>query len=232
MTTTTQPTQSIPTSKPNTPQAVEQWLNPIKWQLFGTLTFPFSPSTETAARKLGELVNILEKGIRTRIGYVAGTESKTKFGAPVARHIHLALAAARPIPHQMVEDIWNQAVGRRTKANESDEKMKAKESDLAAVVPFESGRGGISYIVKNIADPDCSVDYRNLSYFAAIPSAAAQDRKARRLARRFQAQASTAPDTYKPKASTKSSQPDAGALRAFPAREFPANAWIAAPKAA
>lgn len=164
----------------NTPDAVANWLQPIRWQLFATLEFPWRARPETASRKFAELVDKMERSLRTRVCYVNATETRSKTGAIVPLHFHAAFTAVRPISHQLVAGIWNASIGRAT----------SEAGDLALVEPYDLSRDGIRYITKLMADPDCGLDLRNVHLFnKAIAVEPKQDHVSLRSARRLIAQA-------------------------------------------
>ena len=164
------------------PEAVANWLQPIQWQLFATLEFPWRPRPETAGRKFAELVNTMERSLRTRVCYVNATETRSKSGTIVPLHFHAAFTAARPIPHKLVAGIWNASVGRAA----------SEGGDLALVEPYDLSRDGIRYITKLMAHPACGLDLRNVHLFnKAIRIETKTDHASLRSARRFQAQGGT-----------------------------------------
>jgi hypothetical protein len=164
------------------PDAVANWLRPIEWQLFATLEFPWRARPETAGRKFAELVNTMERSLRTRVCYVNATETRSKTGSIVPLHFHAAFTAVRPISHQLVAGIWNASVGR----------VASEAGDLAQVEPYDLSRDGIRYITKLMADPDCGLDVRNVHLFnKAIRIETKTDHASLRSARRFQAQGGT-----------------------------------------
>jgi hypothetical protein len=162
------------------PDAVANWLRPIQWQLFATLEFPWRARPETAGRKFAELVDKMERSLRTRVCYVNATETRSKTGSIVPLHFHAAFTAVRPISHQLVAGIWNASVGRAA----------SEAGDLAQVEPYDLSRDGIRYITKLMADPDCGLDLRNVHLFnKAIAVETKQDHASLRAARRLIAQA-------------------------------------------
>jgi hypothetical protein len=90
-------------SELGTVNALAEWLHPIPWQLFATLTFPWNVTSETADRKLREFINRLEKTLRSRVCHVAARESESKTGAAVPWHFHLLLASLETIPADLVD---------------------------------------------------------------------------------------------------------------------------------
>src|SRR5258708_3315810 len=86
--------------------AVAEMVRPIEWQYFVTVDFPWDVRPETADGKFNAFINELERGMKTRIGYVVGKESRSKSGAAVPLHFHCCLTALKPIDGSQIENIW------------------------------------------------------------------------------------------------------------------------------
>lgn len=158
------------------PAALAEWLNPISWQAFGTFEFPWRARPETAGLKFDEIIDRLERGMRTRVCFVRAAETKSKSGAPVPLHLHAALTATKHISCELVTDLWNSSVGRT-------------DGDLALVEPYNPALGGIAYIAKQINDHGCEWDCRNVHLFNRnIQVEQKTDHASIRSARRWQAQ--------------------------------------------
>jgi hypothetical protein len=171
--------QTTQVARPSVQAAVAEWLLPIRWQLFATLEFPWKAKPETATLKFDEMIDKMERTLRTRVCYVNASETRSKSGAQVPLHIHASFTSARPIPHQLVAGIWNEGVGRTNSVG----------GDLARVEPFNPAMGGIAYTVKLINDSDCEWGFRNLHLFNPnIQIEPKTDHVSLRLARRWQAQ--------------------------------------------
>jgi len=136
-------------------RATAEWLRPVPWQLFATLEFPWNASHKTASRLFDSLINKLERFMRTRVCFLRALENRSKRGERVPVHIHSALACLRPISPQLVSGIWFASVGR----------PDSKESDLVEIESFDSSMSGVDYIVKQMGDPDCEWDIRNVHLF-------------------------------------------------------------------
>jgi len=160
----------------DTQDAVAQWMRPIPWQSFLTLTFPFAPSAQVATAKFDELVNELEKAIRIKVGFVVAQETRDKSGHYAQRHLHSVMTAAKPIPAQLVVDLWNQSMGRSHQV----------DCDLALVTPYTSEGDPLGYMCKQIALDDSVWDLRNVeSFLPGHVSEPVTTHKALRGARRF-----------------------------------------------
>lgn len=158
------------------PAALAEWLNPISWQAFGTFELPWRAKPETARHKFDEMIDRLERGMRTRVCFVRAAETKSKSGAPVPLHLHAALTATKPISCELVTDLWNSSVGRT-------------DGDLALVEPYNPALSGIAYIAKQINDHGCEWDCRNVHLFNRnIQIEPKADHASLRSARRWQAQ--------------------------------------------
>src|ERR1035438_7489724 len=114
--------------------AAAEWLEPIPWQLFCTLEFPYKARPELAVKKFDSMVNNLERSLRTRVCYVNASETRSKSGAVVPLHFHTLLTSARPISTQLVTGMWNEGVGRTNSVG----------GDLAQVESFDPSMGGVS----------------------------------------------------------------------------------------
>jgi hypothetical protein len=174
--------------------AISEWLKPIKWQHFCTLEQPWSARPETAIAKFTSMVNKLERTIRTRACVVYGAETRSKSGATVPVHFHAALTAVKPIPAQLIVDLWLHEVGRDGSITSSSGEVVVRKgkvkSDLALVVPYNPSLNGIGYIMKQVQDDSFHWDSRNINLFAPPASIdTKQDHAALRAARRLQKQA-------------------------------------------
>ncbi len=130
------------------------------------------------------MLNSLERNLRTRIAYVKSTEIRSKSGAVVPRHIHCVLTAIKPIPADLVKELWLSGVGR----------PQIEKSDLAVVEPYKPGCGGIAYITKQIGTQHGDWSFKNVQLFApGIESEPKTDHASLRAARRWQAQIRPAP---------------------------------------
>ena len=176
--------QTVSIGTRNVPLATVQWLQSVPWQLFATLEFPYLRTRYEPARlKFAEMVNTVERSLRTRLGYLYAMETRSKSGAVVPLHFHAAFTAIRPIPDWLVAGVWNQAVGRSNSVG----------GDLALVEPYDPSMGGIEYIVKQVGDPNCEWDCRNVHLFSnSIQLEPKSDHASLRSARRWQQQVSIA----------------------------------------
>src|SRR5690348_6983734 len=94
----------IPEADRRTLAAMAEWLSPVDWQLFATLTFPIPRGLEKAKSNLRLFVNELERDLKGNICYVAGAERIPGLvGVEVSWHFHLIITAIRPLPPSQVE---------------------------------------------------------------------------------------------------------------------------------
>ena len=161
--------------------ATAEWLQPIPFQLFATLEFPWIANSEAAHKQWARLINTIERSMRSRVCHVSAFENRSKSGGMVTLHIHSALAALNPIPPQLVTDTWLSLVGR----------TKSLQSDLVKIEPLNDSKSAVPYILKQIGDPDCDWDFHNVHLFnPLVQSAPQRDHVTLRSARRWQQQAS------------------------------------------
>ena len=99
-------------AKASAQAAVAECFQPVPWQLFATLEFPWNAKPETANLKFDRMIDTVERSLRTRVCYVNASETRSKSGALVPLHFHAAFAAARPISRQLVAGVWGEGVGR------------------------------------------------------------------------------------------------------------------------
>ena len=162
-------------------ESLTEWLEVIPWQVIATLEFPWTSGTWSADRRFSEFVNLMERGVRGRVCSLSAVESHRRDGSPVSAHIHAALAARMPITPTMVSDTWNHALGR----------YDPSRSDLARVSDYNPSQGGLSYILKQVTNPDCQWDVHNLEFFnPTMDFSDKRDHAALRSARRWSQQVS------------------------------------------
>ncbi len=163
---------------------VASWLNPVQWQLFATLEFTWNIKPETANIKFRELINSLERTLRTRICFVNSLENRSKSGVIIFPHYHAAFTAAKIIPCQLVASLWNFVIGR----------SPSESGDLVLVEPFDPAKNGIAFIAKQITDESCEWDFRNIDLFNGSSQPAQKtDHATQRSARRLKAQVDASP---------------------------------------
>lgn len=137
----------IPAADRRVITAMADWLRPINWQLFATLTFPVPRRLETAQSDLKRFVNELEREIRRNICYVAGAERiPGPAGFEVSWHFHLMIASVHELPALQVERAWRRMFGPGKKT------LEHPDGDSAVVYPFKPGKLGIEYCLKRMND--------------------------------------------------------------------------------
>jgi hypothetical protein len=143
----------IPEAERQTVDAYAKWLKPIPWQLFATFTHPWNVTSETADRKLRELINALERDLKDSICFVAGKERRSlSAGMSVPWHFHVLMTAHHPIPPDLVENSWRQLVRPHTKLADglSVADGKSVKDDSVVVEPYDTGLRGAEYCLKSI----------------------------------------------------------------------------------
>jgi hypothetical protein len=156
---------SSASSREQSPEAIAAWLNPVPWQIFGTLLFPWSARAETVAKRYASMINTLECKLRAPICHIHSVESRSKTGMVVPRHIHCAMAAYRIIDPDAVADLWENAV-HREHTDEGD--------DIAKVTAYNPARDGIGYVVKQVQYEHSSWDVEKVNLF--VPDSAADSK--------------------------------------------------------
>ena len=153
-----------------------EWLQPVPWQLWATLKFPYRAAQDSARHKFDEMANSIERSIRSRLCYVYAAEQRDRSGVVgVPLHIHAAFASLKTLTPQLVAGMWIGGVGRRDSV----------ASDLARVEPYDPSKDGLAYIVKQIGYADTQLDYKDIDRFSGSPLS---DRVQLREARRWQEQ--------------------------------------------
>lgn len=173
----------IPSRDREVVNQVAEWIRPIPWQLFVTLTFPWNIRAETADQKLGDFINEIERNLKTRICLIAGKEGVTKHGALVPWHFHLLLASVIPIPADMVEGTWRRLVGRSNSTSADDDSVDVRS--------FIADNLGEQYVAKMIASHYGDWNVRWLHLFnPAINYTPKRDHRLIRQRRRWEHQLS------------------------------------------
>ena len=104
--------QIIPPQDRAAVDAVAEWLKPVDWQWFITLTFSWNVRAETADQKFKDWVNRVERDLRNRMCFVAGKERKPDSdGMKVPWHFHVLVTSLVPIPRSLLELHWTRLVG-------------------------------------------------------------------------------------------------------------------------
>lgn len=179
----------IPWRDRNVVTAVAEWLRPVRWQWFVTLTFPWDVAYSTADRKLRELINALERFHRAPIGYVAGKESRSRHdGGRVPWHFHLLITSRCRVSKEALETLWLDQI-RRGLQSEAD---ILKRGEHALVEPYEAHRLGPEYCLKTMNE-DTSDWYihRLREFLPGLPGTAFPNHCTVRRQRRAIAQAAT-----------------------------------------
>jgi len=126
--------------------ATAKWLRPVRWQWFVTLTFPWNVRSETADRKLRELINLLERHHREVISFVAGKESRSRIGSSrIPWHFHLIVTSRVTVSKEALECYW---LGLIRYGGGMDTRL----TEHALVEPYHAHERGPEYCLKAVND--------------------------------------------------------------------------------
>lgn len=151
-----------------------KWLRSVQWKLFCTFTFAWRVSDAQAAKTFGTFINVLERHYRADVGYVRGDEKRfSGCGKPAcARHFHVLLACAVALDAETIAKRWTAMAGNRV------------EGTSASVVPYDPALDGVSYVLKQLYQPDGDWTIRKMELF--LPNAAELHMRTARCRRHFQ----------------------------------------------
>jgi hypothetical protein len=142
--------------------AVANWLRPIPWQWFATLTFHWNVRSETADLKLRQWINTIERETRERMCYVFGKEKKgPSLGKTVPWHFHLLATSKADLPKELLESVWQKLVGK-------GERMEIDGDvnyDSILVEPYSTHQKGAEYCLKSLGDSGGEWGFRWLDLF-------------------------------------------------------------------
>ena len=123
--------------------AVNDWLTPVPWQFFVTVEFTWDVRHETAVSKLKEYLRRISEQIREPVCFIAGMENESKTtGMRVPWHFHLLMTAHRPIPEDLLRQVWWNMVGRGTKT------LIHPEGSSVVLEQVDPERAGLEYCLK------------------------------------------------------------------------------------
>jgi len=167
---------------------VAQWLRPVHWQWFATLTLSGNIREETATHKLRAFANDLERFLRKNICFVAGQESKPCLnGIRVPWHFHLLLASYAHISHEAIVSTWLKQVGLRSGQREIQERV--------LVEPYMAQSLGPEYCLKAMNDANGIWHTHRLELFLPnLPGISKPNHRTLRSARRARQQAAPSSD--------------------------------------
>lgn len=150
--------------------AAAEWLRPVPWQWFVTLTFPWDVRSETADARLKQWLDIIERSLRTRVCFVAGKERNPRhLGMEVPWHFHLLVTSMVDLPKELLEDNWRRLVSYTTRHRKDDGPIGGSlaaehvlqavdhKNDSAVVESYSDNRLGPEYCLKSINN--CSGDW-------------------------------------------------------------------------
>jgi hypothetical protein len=164
---------------------IAQWLRPVLWQWFVTLTFSGNIREETATHKLRAFANDLEKFLRKNICFVAGQESEPWLdGTRVPWHFHLLLTSYVCISKEVTESTWLKQIGRCS--------GQAQILERVRVEPYEAHRLGAEYCLKQMNDANGGWHLHRLELFLPdLPGPSKPNHRTLRSARRARQQAAS-----------------------------------------
>jgi hypothetical protein len=162
---------------------VGEWLRPVPWQWFVTLTLSGNIRAETATGKLRHLANELEWFHKKNVCFVAGMESGPAFhGIRVPWHFHLLLASHAHLSKQAIEITWVRQVGRYTGLS--------KIRECVMVEPYDPDRLGPEYGLKMMNDTNGEWITHRLEHFLPnLPNPSKPNHRILRSAKRARLQA-------------------------------------------
>lgn len=162
---------------------IAHWLQPINWQFFVTLTFPWNVRAETADAKLKAWLNALERDLKTRVCFIAGKECKPhSHGVEVPWHFHVLVASMVEIPKELMEGLWLALIGRANQAVMPGE----SQNEHVLVLRYEPGELGHQYCLKALNSSDGDWQFRWIELFnPRIPCTARPNHRTERNQTRF-----------------------------------------------
>lgn len=174
--------RSIPFRDRITVDVVAEWLRPVRWQWFATLTFPWNVRSETADKKLKMLINALERHHRANVGFVAGKESRSRHdGSSVPWHFHLLFTSHVSLSRESIQSLWLSQI-RRGRQSQAD---ILRSGEYAVVEPYEGHQRGPEYCLKMMSEHTGDWHIHRLEYFLpGVPGTARPNHRTVRGQRR------------------------------------------------
>ena len=157
--------------------AIVQWIKPVPWQWFLTLTFPWDVSWQTAVRKLRQFARGLEKRTKAKVCFVAGQESRpARDGMNVPYHFHMLLTGQDILTQEAIVETWQKLVSWNQPANEARDNFSLAVYDPRFAAP--------EYCFKQLND-DGDWHFYNLEHFLpGLPGPSRPDHRTSRAQRR------------------------------------------------
>lgn len=149
----------LPTRERAAVAEIVRWLRTTKpWQLFGTFTFCWNVSGETANRIFKEFIDFLEMRYRANICVVYGRESKARrYGMNVPHHFHVAMTSLATLTPETVSRMWLAVVAKHTGGRYGQNSAK--------VDFFDDHKRGLEYCFKAINEGQSDWGTWNLDLF-------------------------------------------------------------------
>jgi len=163
--------------------AIKKWLQPVRWQWFVTLTFPWNVGEETAIKKLRKFADRLEKFSRGNICFVAGRESRAmQHGLNVPHHFHMLVTSRGPLTVLAIQTAWRGLVAPRG--------TKMEREDCIRVEVYDPDAPGAEYCLKRLNDDQSDWLTHRLEHFLPeAPGPSRPNHRTVRSAKRAKAQA-------------------------------------------
>ena len=169
--------------------AYVKWLHPVRWQIFGTLTFAWRVSDAQGTKVFDAFINQLETTLRAPIAYVRGDEKRFPgFGKPeVPRHYHVLMTSERQLDLELVRATWTQMAGGRSKGAAADVRV------------YNRHENAVAYTLKFSLDGRGDWHFKNIDLFLEPNrNGAITCRNRRRLSRHFRRIAEADSDAWNP----------------------------------
>jgi hypothetical protein len=93
-------------------------------------------------------MNAVERELATAVTFFSGRESRTKQDLPGPRHFHLAIAAFKAIPIDLLGVTWNHLAGRDRDARRFNEQIGLWQSEHVVVEAYDSNKRDLQYIAR------------------------------------------------------------------------------------
>lgn len=139
-------------------QSMGLWLNKVRWQQFITAEFPTGQTKESSVKGFRDFINQLERQLRSRVGYVASFESKSKGGRKVSIHVHAVLTSHKQMTLDATRAHWLSGCGRK--------RFDASRNHvLIHAETFHPHLRGVEYVVKMMACEDAELEFGWLNFF-------------------------------------------------------------------
>jgi hypothetical protein len=147
-----------------------EWLGPVPWQVWATLTFAWKVSDAQADRVFAAYVDRVERFLRCPLTYIRGDELRfSGCGKPASpRHYHVLFAAECRLDPRWLAAAWMALAGAGT------------NGAGAHVCQYDPNRNALAYTLKLVNRPDGDWSFKNLDLFIGVGNATERNHRARR----------------------------------------------------